>query len=74
MAKDTRKHVKNYMKTNRLGPDDVVLCRRCYKPAVDLHHIQFKSQQGSDECENLLPVCRDCHDYLHGKGLTNDAW
>ena len=62
-----RKHLKNYMKFHKLGPDDIVLCKKCGCQAVDLHHIKLKSQLGTDDTTNLIPVCRKCHDLLHGK-------
>jgi 5-methylcytosine-specific restriction endonuclease McrA len=32
------------------------------------HHIIFKSQGGDDAPENLITLCRDCHNDAHGKG------
>jgi 5-methylcytosine-specific restriction endonuclease McrA len=32
------------------------------------HHIIFKSQGGDDTPENLISLCRDCHNDAHGKG------
>jgi 5-methylcytosine-specific restriction endonuclease McrA len=34
------------------------------------HHIIFKSQGGHDTPENLITLCRDCHDNAHGKGKS----
>ena len=34
------------------------------------HHIIFKSQGGDDTPENLISLCRDCHDDAHGKGKS----
>ena len=61
-------HIKNYMEHYDLVPDSYIPCSKCNKPAVDIHHIVFKSQGGSDEIENLIPLCRKCHDIAHGKG------
>ena len=59
-----------YMKHHDLLEDDWVACQgfRCNNTAVDIHHIQLKSQQGTDDIENLIPLCRPCHDEIHGKG------
>ena len=61
-----KKHVKNYMKHHGLGEQDVILCEKCGLLAVDIHHKTFKSQCGTDEIENLIALCRNCHDEAHG--------
>ena len=35
--------------------------------SLDVHHIQFKGQQGSDIPENLITLCRKHHTKAHGK-------
>jgi 5-methylcytosine-specific restriction endonuclease McrA len=32
---------------------------------LEVHHIIFKSQGGSDEHDNLITLCHTCHDNLH---------
>jgi hypothetical protein len=32
---------------------------------IEVHHIVFRSNNGSDEPENLIALCKDCHDGLH---------
>ena len=34
------------------------------------HHIVFRSQGGSDIPENLISLCRGCHNNAHGKGKS----
>ena len=29
------------------------------------HHVLFRSQGGSDILENLITLCRDCHNMIH---------
>ena len=36
---------------------------------LDVHHIIYKSNGGSDEPENLITVCRPCHWKIHNKGM-----
>ncbi len=44
-------------------------CELCKKWGTDPpHHIIFKSQGGDDVPENLINLCRECHDDAHGKG------
>lgn len=32
---------------------------------LEVHHIIFRSENGSDEEDNLLTLCKTCHDALH---------
>ena len=34
-------------------------------PKLEVHHIIFKRNGGSDEHENLITLCKKCHDDLH---------
>ncbi|GCE12578.1 hypothetical protein KTT_24370 [Tengunoibacter tsumagoiensis] len=44
-------------------------CQHCQGESKDqhleVHHIVFRSQNGSDEERNLLTLCKTCHDGLH---------
>jgi RRXRR protein/HNH endonuclease len=48
---------------------DGYTCQQCNGKTKDqrleVHHIIFRSQQGSDEEANLLTLCKTCHDALH---------
>jgi 5-methylcytosine-specific restriction endonuclease McrA len=61
-----KKHTKNYMEHYGYGEQDVILCEKCGRVAVDIHHKKLKSQGGTDDIENLIAVCRTCHNKLHG--------
>ena len=52
---------EKYFKSKGLYKCDVLLCAVCGKVACDLHHVIYKSHCGSDEPENLIPLCFDCH-------------
>ncbi len=64
-----RKHTKIYFDYFGYGIDDVIICEFCGKnKAVDIHHIDNKGMGGSktkDKIENLIALCRDCHDKAH---------
>ena len=32
---------------------------------LEVHHIKYRSQGGSDDLENLITLCEDCHHNLH---------
>ena len=48
---------------------DGYTCKHCKgkskDPRLEVHHIIFRSAQGSDEEANLLTLCKTCHDALH---------
>ena len=37
---------------------------------LQVHHIKFRSQSGSDLEENLITVCAGCHEWIHQKRET----
>lgn len=48
---------------------DGYTCQHCKgkskDPRLEVHHLVFRSAQGSDEETNLLTLCKTCHDALH---------
>lgn len=48
---------------------DNYTCQHCKGKSKDsrlhAHHIVFRSNGGSDEAENLVTLCKTCHDILH---------
>ncbi|EFH81545.1 HNH endonuclease [Ktedonobacter racemifer DSM 44963] len=53
---------------------DGYTCQHCQGKSKDqrleVHHIIFRSQHGSDEESNLLTLCKTCHDALHAGMIT----
>ena len=64
----------NYKETYRryydYTKDENILCEVCNAVAVDIHHIIYKSRGGSDLIENLVSLCRSCHNKAHNEQLT----
>lgn len=55
--------VVNRVFTRAKGQCEVVLDgARCARRAKDPHHVLKRSQGGEDVMENLIAVCRTCHD------------
>jgi predicted HNH restriction endonuclease len=63
--KSMKKHVKIYLKHHNYGEQDVILCEKCSLVAVDIHHIKLKSMGGTDDIDNLIALCRNCHEIAH---------
>src|SRR5229473_975926 len=53
---------------------DGYTCQQCKgkskDPRLEVHHLVFRSKQGSDEETNLLTLCKTCHDGLHAGTVT----
>ena len=56
---------ERYYKHHGLDKCDVIPCKICGKPSVNLHHVLYRSQGGTDEPSNLIPLCYDCHSGHH---------
>ena len=48
-----------------------VLCEVCFRPCVDIHHINGRGK-GKDIIENLIGLCRECHNEAHNEKITKD--
>jgi hypothetical protein len=49
-------------------------CELCeLRPGTDPHHVQYRSHGGDDTPENLLWLCRACHDDLHAGRVDRPA-
>jgi len=61
-------HIKKILRQAIIERDNEGLCQVCYKQAVDLHHIVYKSLGGNNSAYNLICLCRVHHDRVHGNG------
>jgi 5-methylcytosine-specific restriction endonuclease McrA len=65
-----KKHTKIYLEHFDYIEEDFIPCELCENKAVDIHHIEARGMGGSDEkdvIENLMAVCRECHNYFGDK-------
>ena len=65
-----QKHTKIYMNHFGYGEQDFIPCERCGGICVDVHHIDGRGP-GMDVIENLVGLCRDCHDEAHANPVFN---
>lgn len=61
---------------NRTLERDQHECQRCGRSGVPdgtaqlhVHHIEQKAQGGRDRVSNLITLCRDCHESIHGHNI-----
>jgi len=68
-----KKHVKIYLKHFDYGEQEYIPCESCQRqPAVDIHHIIYRSRGGDNSISNLMALCRLCHFKAHDCKLDQD--
>lgn len=70
-------HTKVYFKYFNISFDpatgwhDHIPCEICSKKAIDIHHINGRwNKENSNNIENLIALCRGCHEDAHANELT----
>ena len=47
-------------------------CQLCVSiQNLQVHHLQFRSQSGGDEEQNLITLCAQCHAQVHRKAVVS---
>lgn len=53
---------------------DTYTCQYCKEKSKDhrleVHHVLYRSEGGSDKQENLITLCKTCHDKVHSNEIT----
>lgn len=67
-------HVKTYLDYFDLIDGEVWMCEACghshkINNGLDIHHILPRSRGGKDNIDNLMCLCRRCHDKVHNEGM-----
>lgn len=70
-----QKHVKTYLDYFKIGEQENVCCEACLKEGraeeggFDIHHIDGRGKD-KDIIENLMCLCRRCHNKAHNGDLN----
>jgi 5-methylcytosine-specific restriction endonuclease McrA len=70
-----KKHIKIYHDFHGIDYGDWIGCRVCGTTAQDIHHIEPKGMGGrpnADTPDNLIALCRSCHEKAHANILTKE--
>ena len=47
---------------------DSFICQKCGSPHnIVVHHLKYPGIWGEEELKDLVTLCSDCHDKVHGK-------
>ena len=62
-----KKHTRLYLDFFGFKIPEDCVCEICESPSVDIHHLKSRGMGGDpkgkkDVIENLMAVCRKCHD------------
>jgi 5-methylcytosine-specific restriction endonuclease McrA len=57
-------YTKIYFRYFDYGESDRILCERCGSLATEIHHVYGRGK-GKDVIENLIALCRTCHNLAH---------
>jgi hypothetical protein len=73
--RNMQKHTKVYFDFFDYGMEDFIPCEMCGSKATDVHHLTKRSKIGSkqerDYIENLIGLCRDCHNKAENDNMFN---
>jgi len=67
-----REYKKDFIEHFGYGMQDYVPSEVSGLPAVDIHHVVFKSQGGTDEIDNLIALTREEHERAHNDIEVNN--
>lgn len=72
-----KRHTFIYLTYFGYDISSLILCEVCGARSVDLHHIIPKGMGGDptgkrDVIENLIALCRECHNKAHNKEYSKE--
>ena len=66
-----KNHTKVYMNFFNYVEQDFIPCEMCNSKAVDVHHLERRNKTKNDYIENLVGLCRDCHNSAENDSSFN---
>ena len=69
-----QKHIKIFLKSRGFDwTESHYNCEKCYwNNWVDVHHIISRRYDNTDRPDNLIMLCRSCHQYIHNHNTTKN--
>jgi 5-methylcytosine-specific restriction endonuclease McrA len=70
-----KKHIKIFFEKSGYDANEFIPCASCGSVAVDIHHLEPKGMGGRksvDTYDNLIQLCRSCHEKAHANILTKE--
>jgi len=68
-----KKHTKVYLESVNKTVADVIMCELCHQVAVDIHHIKGRLGEDANKPENLIALCRQCHEQVHDGKIERET-
>ncbi len=70
-----QKHTKIYFDHYHIayypgGEHEPINCEVCKKRAVDIHHVNGRLGPDANHIDNLIALCRSCHQDVHSGELS----
>lgn len=75
-----QKHISVYLKHFDLGDQDLICCEACGREGrvdgsgFDIHHIHGRVIPDANNINNIMCLCRRCHDMAHQEKLSKDTF
>ncbi len=71
-----QKHIKNWLYSRGKLVDDFFFCEKCGQSTdtmLHIHHIKFRSDQGTDDADNLIMLCEECHKKAQKRAISDEV-
>lgn len=67
-----KSYTATYLKYFHYGEEDYIPCERCGSPSNDTHHIFGRVGLLLNDINNLIALCRKCHNLAHAEKISKD--
>ena len=67
-----KSYTKTYFKFFDYDESSYIPCELCGNRAVDIHHIFGRTGDLLCDINNLIALCRECHNLAHAEKITEE--